>query len=541
VALAALAAALASVAAGCGSGAQASNPTASPQIGAHTFVDLVPGLPSNLDDTGTPDTSSDLLLPSWSGELVRPAGATPGDHAVLAPDDAVVPYLATSWTSEPDGDYVFQLRRGVRGPTGDPFTAQDVRWSLERAIARDPEAPFLYSLAHIDLTDPVTILSTYSVRINVSAPSPFVLSVLAYDDATIYDRSLYLANATPQDPWALAWGATHGASFSAYYVSDYLPRRQIVLAANPGFWRTPWYTQVVIKADSSSGGREEAVLDGTATHTSALDWRDYADAASAAPADGAQASILENGPSVVAWELNVSSGPLAKASVRQAIQLGLERSFIAGALDEGFDEPDSMAVPAAFGQAQSDQFDPEQSRTLLASAGYKLVPGITIDVYTDPTVAGGDVGELLNRIFNQMQQIGITLHTVYVDDPDQLLALEAAHRVESTIETITPLLGGAGMLLEQDDNASFDPVSPAALEAENDSSLESTLQQLRSTPPGSAADALIQQAATAADTDLSTIDLVTIPVQNLTRANVVGYRAYTEPVTYYEYLHPAGL
>ena len=37
-----------------------------------------------------------------------------------------------------------------------------------------------------------------------------------------------------------------------------------------------------------------------------------------------------------------------------------------------------------------------------------------------------------------------------------------------------------------------------------------------------------------------TVNLVALPVQNVTRANVTGYAAYTEPVTYYEYLHPTG-
>src|ERR1700686_3150951 len=130
----------------------------------HTFIHLVGELPTSLDETATPDAASTAVLPSWSSELVRPKGAAPGPEAVLAPDDAVVPYLATSWQRDPNGDYTFNLRRGVRGVSGDPFTAADVKWSLERAAARSPVAPFLFALGHIDSANPVTVLDRYRVR-----------------------------------------------------------------------------------------------------------------------------------------------------------------------------------------------------------------------------------------------------------------------------------------------------------------------------------------------------------------------------------------
>jgi hypothetical protein len=49
---------------------------------------------------------------------------------------------------------------------------------------------------------------------------------------------------------------------------------------------------------------------------------------------------------------------------------------------------------------------------------------------------------------------------------------------------------------------------------------------------------LIRQAASQAEGGLATINLVTEPVQNVTRADVTGYSAYAAPVTYYEYLRP---
>jgi len=38
------------------------------------------------------------------------------------------------------------------------------------------------------------------------------------------------AHASAGDPWAQQWGSTHSASYGAYYVAQYLPRAEIVLA-----------------------------------------------------------------------------------------------------------------------------------------------------------------------------------------------------------------------------------------------------------------------------------------------------------------------
>lgn len=51
-------------------------------------------------------------------------------------DGSVGPMLASSWTISPDGRvYRFVLRHGIRFHNGAPFTAADVKWSLERYLA----------------------------------------------------------------------------------------------------------------------------------------------------------------------------------------------------------------------------------------------------------------------------------------------------------------------------------------------------------------------------------------------------------------------
>jgi ABC-type transport system substrate-binding protein len=527
---------------GAGSGASgAKGPSASATSNTtppgHTFIDLVGELPASLDETATPDAASTGLLPSWSSELVRPKGAAPGPDAVLAPDDAVVPYLATSWQRDPNGDYTFRLRRGVRGVSGDPFTAADVKWSLERAVARSPVAPFLFALGHIDSANPVTVLDPHRVRINVTAPSPFTLSVLASYDVAIYDSALYRSHATAADPWAQNWGSTHSGSFGAYWVAWFWPRHEIELDANPGFWRTPYYARVLVRQVVNAGTRVDEVLGGAATHTSDLPWGNFETAVNSPASDDTSATILQTGPGVIAWHLDVASGPLANPLVRQALNLGVNRIEMANALDDGFDDPTVLTIPAALGQPQPTVFDPVQARSLLRTAGYPQ--GVTIDIYTNEDQAGGQAYDLLAILRAQMLQLGVFLRITFIDDTDQLLALEQHHQLQSTIDVITPLLGGAGFLIEQNDNVALDPVSPAANQRYSNATLQPLLDQLGNSPPGAAADALIHQAAAIVDGDVPTVNFVAVPIQNVTRAGITGYAAYAQPVTYYEYLHPA--
>ena len=534
--LTALAALAALAISACGGSSPAHTPSTT-AVTARTFIDLVPALPANLDETGTPDVASTRILPAWASELVRPAGSAPGPRTVLPPDDAVVPYLATSWRREQGGDYVFRLRHAARGVTGNPLSAADVRWSLERAVARSPLAPFLFRLAHIDAANPVTILGPHRVRINVTAPSPLTLSVLASATAAIYDSRLYRSHATSADPWAQVWGSTHSGSFAAYWVESFTPREEIVLAANPGFWRHPYYTHVIIRGVAGSNARLSAVLAGDATHTASLDWADFSTAATQGPAVGVRAQILQDGPGVIAWQLNVRRGPLANPLVRQAINLGVNRSILAGDLDLGYDTPSVLTIPAIFGRKQPTIFDPVQARSLMRAAGYPA--GIDVGVLTNETVAGSQVGVLLHELYAYMIEIGVILHSTYVDNTDQLLALEANHEAQSSIDVLSPLLGGAAFLLEQNADTRLNPASPASDQGYANPTLQNTLERLRTSLPGPAADALIGQAAGIVDTDLPTINLATVPIQNVTRADVAGYAAYTEPVTYYEDLHPA--
>jgi peptide/nickel transport system substrate-binding protein len=93
------------------------------------------------------------------------------------PDDPtkIVGDLAERWTVSPDGKtYTFQLRKGVKWHDGQPFTATDVKASLDRVLTPDFKSPRCGSMlkpvvASVEAVNPLT------VQINLKfAAAPFV-------------------------------------------------------------------------------------------------------------------------------------------------------------------------------------------------------------------------------------------------------------------------------------------------------------------------------------------------------------------------------
>src|SRR6266568_8623765 len=99
-----------------------------------------------------------VLTPFWilyamHDALVKPM---PGNH--------LTPSLAESWTVSPDQKtYEFKLREGLKFHNGDPFTAEDVKFSFLRAKGS--------KVLH-DRVKEVVIVSPYRVRFRLHEPFP---------------------------------------------------------------------------------------------------------------------------------------------------------------------------------------------------------------------------------------------------------------------------------------------------------------------------------------------------------------------------------
>ena len=93
-----------------------------------------------------------------------------------------VPQLATSWTVEDETRWVLKLRQGVTFHNGDPFTAEDVKFTLDRIIGAVPGLPLsprkdlLGPVAGVEIVDP------YTVAILTDAPYPILDKKLVFQE-----------------------------------------------------------------------------------------------------------------------------------------------------------------------------------------------------------------------------------------------------------------------------------------------------------------------------------------------------------------------
>lgn len=86
----------------------------------------------------------------------------------LAPDGGIQPALADSWeVSDDRRTYTFELNSDVTFSNGESFTAEDVKFSIERA-----QEEWTISLADVmDVVDTVEVVSPTEVTVELSEPS----------------------------------------------------------------------------------------------------------------------------------------------------------------------------------------------------------------------------------------------------------------------------------------------------------------------------------------------------------------------------------
>ena len=188
---------------------------------------------------------------------------------VDAPDfTKIQPRLATSWTVSPDGaTYTFKIRPGVKFTSGNPLTANDVRFSLRRLKnLKDNPAFFLDPVKDIQVVDDMTI------RIVLNGPDASFLAALAAVPCGVADSKVVMAkggtdadDAKDKDK-ATEWLNNQSEGSGPYKLVSFTRNVEAVLERNAGYWgKKPHFAKVIVKHVPNGTTQREMVERGTPT------------------------------------------------------------------------------------------------------------------------------------------------------------------------------------------------------------------------------------------------------------------------------------
>jgi peptide/nickel transport system substrate-binding protein len=154
------------------------------------------------------------------------------------PGNPVAPALAESWSVSPDGlVYDFVLRKGVKFHNGDPVTAEDVKFSLERYRGAANKA-LKESVAAVETPDPGR------VRIRLKRPWPdFMTFYLGATGAAWIVPKKYVERVGDEGFKRAPVGA------GPYKFVSFTPGVELVLEAFDQYWRkTPNVKRLILKS-----------------------------------------------------------------------------------------------------------------------------------------------------------------------------------------------------------------------------------------------------------------------------------------------------
>lgn len=387
-----------------------------------------------------------------------------------------VPNLARIWTVSADGKEVtFKLNDGIKCHDGTAFTADDVKYTIDRAL--DAKKPSITKaswgpVTAVEVADPLTVIVKFS--------SPFggFIPFMADPLASMLCRS----NAKLGDTFGVSAAIGTGAwKFSSWTKGD-----QIVLEVNPAYKNyglpvenkgAPFLSKLVVKNISEAQSRLAGLKTGELQ---------------VAEPPLAEVPIIKDDKSLTLltakntgqdnfFEFAVSRPPFNDARARKAIAYGIDIDAALDIVYGGLVDRERCPVAHPVMGSEEDfcksvgyDHDPAKAKKLLAELGYG--PDKPLEVIMLSWI-GGDRDKLVQVFQNQLAQVGINAK-IEMMDIGTLNARVTQENEKTTGPGTFDLMGWAW----------FDPDilyalwhSPGAYKGYNTPQLDALLEQSRST------------------------------------------------------------
>lgn len=318
-------------------------------------------------------SSQDKLLKF--GELWLITGYDPANSGVFITEKAIVtesligatqdfqlvPLLATSWNQTSPTTWQFKIRDGVKFHNGKPLTANEVKFSLDRAanISAQNRQFMDYKSSKV--------IDDHTIEIETNKPNPILPHALHYPNmAIIHPDSL---NAQGDFTKPIGTGPMVFDSFDQQ-------TRTFTGKKNPNYWNGPVnLSGMVITGIPDSNARALSIEKGEVDFTVDVPMNEVK-RLDALPGINVKTYLT---PRVYRMVVNFNRTPLQDKRVRQAISLAINRTDIVENVLYGVGAPaKGIFIPQMeWSNKNLDvlPYDPEKAKVLLKEAGYEDTNG----------------------------------------------------------------------------------------------------------------------------------------------------------------------
>jgi peptide/nickel transport system substrate-binding protein len=336
-------------------------------------------------DPGTAlEITSGEILGNTYDRLVRFDAQNPGN---------VRGDIAESWTVSPDGKtYTFKIKPGLIFASGNPITAEDVAFSMQRAVKLDRSPAFLLTqlgLTRANVEERAKAMpdGTFVLTTEKAFAPTFVLNCLSTNVGSAVDKKLVMEHEKDGD-FGNGWLQANYAGSGPMKMREWRANEVLVLERNDKYYgEKPKLARVIYRHVKES-----------ATQRLMLETGDVDIARNLEPGDLETVEKNErlklvstlNG-TLYYISLNMKNPKLAKPEVREAFKYLLDYDAIGATLIKGIGVIHQDFLPVGLPGSTGEKpykYDTAKAKALLAKAGYPEGFEISFDVRNSQPVTG---------------------------------------------------------------------------------------------------------------------------------------------------------
>jgi peptide/nickel transport system substrate-binding protein len=356
----------------------------------------------------------------------------------IDPRGEIQPSLATSWTVSSDGlTYTFELRKGVKWHDGRPFSAQDVKFTMDEVTGKY-HGRFRPAYANFES---VTTRGPSTVVIKMKRPNAPFLRLLTVFDSPIVPRHVYQGEDVTRHPRNNDPVGTGPFRFREWVRGD-----RVVLERNPDFWNPVYLDRLIFRVLPNAALRVTALEVGEVDLIADF-YLPKTDVDRLRRSPNIRVRLGQPIPSMGFMFINLRRPPLDNVKVRRALALAINRVQIVtqamgnlarparGPFGDGF----KWAFSAEADYNKLYPFSVERANALLDEAGFPRGAGgerpirlrMVYDAARAPLVAAATI------IRDNLRAVGITVDLQPMDRAVMIDRVYTRPEYELTVQTFT--------------------------------------------------------------------------------------------------------